>query len=323
MPPALAHVGQRHPGPRVERMVDAAHVEHLDRRQRPPIDPLAQPQAPERDDALGPRGRAPREHDRAVLLGPADRDRPGVVARVPLVLVGRVVLLVDDDQADVGERREHRRSRAHADARLPGPQPEPLVVPLALAEPGMEHRDDVAEPRLEAPDGLGRERDLGDEHDRAAPGGERLLDRPQVHLGLARAGDAVEQEPPPATAASPAAPAPAPSAPRTASSAARCSPVSSGSAVEPPSDRHRGRAARARGRLQSHEPAGLEPPQRRGSERGRDRGSVALERLERDPLAVGQGRAVARAPARRRRSARPPAPACAGPRRRLRAGARA
>ena len=36
--------------------------------------------------------------------------------------------------------------------------------------------------------------DLGDEHDRAAPGLERRLDRTQVHLGLARAGDAVQQQ---------------------------------------------------------------------------------------------------------------------------------
>ena len=89
------------------------------------------------------------------------------------------MLLVDDDQADVGERREHRRARPDADARLARAQPEPLVVALALTEPRVQHRDDVAEARLEPPDGLGREADLGHEHDRAAAGGERRL-RPRA-----------------------------------------------------------------------------------------------------------------------------------------------
>ena len=40
---------------------------------------------------------------------------------------------------------------------------------------------------------LRRERDLGDEHDRAAAELERVLDQPQVDLGLARARDAVDE----------------------------------------------------------------------------------------------------------------------------------
>ena len=167
----------------------------------------------------------------------------GVVAGVPLVLVGRVVLLVDDDQADVGKRCEHRRARPDAHARLARAQPQPLVVPLALTEPGMEHRDHVAEPRLEPSDGLGRERDLGDEHDRAAAGRERRLrppaGTPRSCPSRSRRGAGTAPPPPRPRRA---APAPASSAPRTASSAARCSPVSSGAGIEPPADRHRRRA---------------------------------------------------------------------------------
>ena len=47
-----------------------------------------------------------------------DRDVAGVVARVAFVLVGGVVLLVDDDQTEVFDRREHGRARADADPRL-------------------------------------------------------------------------------------------------------------------------------------------------------------------------------------------------------------
>ena len=134
---------------------------------------VGQRQAPQRHDALGPRRGAAGEQHGAVLTRPAQRDRPGVVARVALVLVGRVVLLVDDDQPDVGQRREHRRARPDADPGLAVAQAQPLVVSLALAEPRVQHRDDVAQPGPEPRQRLRRQCDLGDEHDRGsrpAPG---------------------------------------------------------------------------------------------------------------------------------------------------------
>ena len=57
----------------------------------------------------------------------------------------------------------------------------------------MQQRDGVAEARLEARDGLRRQRDLGHQHDHAPPALERPLRGPQVDLGLARAGDAVQE----------------------------------------------------------------------------------------------------------------------------------
>ncbi len=58
----------------------------------------------------------------------------------------------------------------------------------------MEDRHRVAEAGAEATDRLRRERDLGDEHDRAQAAGERRRARLQVDLGLAAAGRAGEQE---------------------------------------------------------------------------------------------------------------------------------
>ncbi len=120
--------------------------------------------------------------------------RAGVVAGIALVLVGGLVFLVHDDQADVAQRREYGRARSHAHPCLATAQAVPLVVALALAQGRVHHGHDVAEPGLEAPHGLGRERDLGHEHDRPAPRRQRRLHRPQVHLGLARAGHAMKQE---------------------------------------------------------------------------------------------------------------------------------
>ena len=91
------------------------------------------------------------------------------------------------------DRREDRRARADRDPRLARAQPPPLVVALALAERGVQQRDGVAEARLEAPDRLRRQRDLRHEHDHALPALERPRRGAQVDLGLARAGDAVQE----------------------------------------------------------------------------------------------------------------------------------
>ena len=144
--------------------------------------------------ALRPRRGAADHQQRALVGRPALRDRAGVVAGIALLLVRAVVLLVDDDQPEVVERREHRRARAHAHARLAAPHPPPLVVALALREPRVHHRHPLAEALDEAPRRLRRERDLRHQHDRRAAALERGRHRAQVDLGLAAAGDAVQEQ---------------------------------------------------------------------------------------------------------------------------------
>ena len=58
----------------------------------------------------------------------------------------------------------------------------------------MQDRDAIAEARREARERLRGHRDLGHEHDHAAAALERLLGGGEVDLGLARSGDAVEQQ---------------------------------------------------------------------------------------------------------------------------------
>ena len=58
----------------------------------------------------------------------------------------------------------------------------------------MQHRERCArETRREAPDELRREADLGHQHQHAAVAGEMPLGQPEIDLGLAAAGDAVQQ----------------------------------------------------------------------------------------------------------------------------------
>ena len=192
---ALRASVERLVGARMQARAGLAHVDDLDRRQAGPVDARGQAQARERVDRLRARGRAAGHEDGAGLRGAALGHAARVVARVALVLVGRVVLLVDHDQAQPAHRGEDGRARADAHARLPRPQPRPLVVALARRELGVQDGDRVAEARDEARDDLRRQRDLGDEHDHAAAVRERVRRRPQVDLGLARPGDAVQQQP--------------------------------------------------------------------------------------------------------------------------------
>jgi hypothetical protein len=182
-------------GARVQRAAGIAHVDDLDRRQPRAVDALGQSQAPQRVDGLGTRRRAAGHEHCPGLGGAALSHAAGVVARVAFVLVGGIVLLVDDDEPEVADRREDRRARTDAHARLPRPQPRPLVVALASRELGVQDGDGVPEARDESRDDLRRQSDLRHEDDHAAPARQRRRRGLEVDLGLARAGDAVQEQP--------------------------------------------------------------------------------------------------------------------------------
>ena len=124
------------------------------------------------------------------------RHGSGVVPRVGVLLVRRIVLLVDADDAEPGHGGEDRRAGPDDDRRVPGGDALALVTALGFAEPRVETGDPVAEAGPETGDGLRGERDLGDEHDRAEASLEGRRAGSQVHLRLAAAGLAVEEKPP-------------------------------------------------------------------------------------------------------------------------------
>ncbi len=121
----------------------------------------------------------------------------GHVARLiddALVLLERsVVLLVDDDEAELGERQEQRRARADDDADQAFGDAAPDRAPLGAAHFGMPQRRRAAEAATEALDPLRRQRDFGQQDQRLRAGAQRFGDRLEIDFGLARAGDAFEQ----------------------------------------------------------------------------------------------------------------------------------
>ncbi len=127
----------------------------------------------------------PRAHQRHVAR---------VVAHALLLLERSVVLFVDDHHADPGQRREHRRPRADHDAGLAARDGPLSHAPLDVAERAVQHHYTPGEAPAEARGQLRRERDLRHQHQRLPSERQRLRDRLQVDLGLARPGHAVQHE---------------------------------------------------------------------------------------------------------------------------------
>ena len=135
------------------------------------------------------------EHDGGTGEGPERQRRvPGLEARRAVALVGRVVLLVHDDQADVGEGREEGRSGPHDEVHVTGADPSPLVGALPFPEAGVHDGDADRQPGAQPVDDGGGQGDLRDEQQRGAARGEGRRDRLHVDRGLAAAGDAVEED---------------------------------------------------------------------------------------------------------------------------------
>ena len=109
---------------------------------------------------------------RAAQRGPLPDDPARVVARRPIRLEGALVLLVDDDQPQVAQRREGRHARAQHDPRLAAQHAPPRVVTLARRQARVHDHQVAAHQRGQPVTELGNERDLGNEDERRPAGGQ-------------------------------------------------------------------------------------------------------------------------------------------------------
>ena len=126
--------------------------------------------------------------------GAHDRHVATVVARAVFLLVGSLVLFVDDDEAERRQGREHRRAGAHDHLRLGVADAPPLVVPFPRRQLAVLY----GYRRAEAGEGGAHEhvgeRDLGHEDQHGPARFEGPFGGAEVDLGLAAARDAVEEE---------------------------------------------------------------------------------------------------------------------------------
>ncbi len=177
----------------------APQVHHPHHGQRPAIDTIGQHDARvlaargvgQRLEARG--GRAEQHRDAQHLRAP-HRGVAAVVAQHLALLVGGLVLLVDDDQPQRRERREHRRARPHDHVERAAARQLPGASPLAHREVRVQHADARAEAAAELAHHLRPQRHLRHQHQGLPAGGAHALGGAQVELGLAAGGDAVEQQ---------------------------------------------------------------------------------------------------------------------------------
>ncbi len=177
------------------------HVDDVDVGERTVVDPLRQP-----DEVVAAVARVRRrlerrrrrpEHDQRVFHPAADHgDVAAVIPRQVVLLVRPVVLFVDDDESDVLERREDRRPGAHHDRDVAAANAVPLIVTLAVGQAAVLNGDLCSEARTKEARERGRQRDLGREDQNAPAGRHDERREPEVQLGLAASGHAVEQNGP-------------------------------------------------------------------------------------------------------------------------------
>ncbi len=135
------------------------------------------------------RGRT-QHRDRAGQFGAHHGHVAGVVARRLLLLITLVVLLVDQNQAEVRRGGENSRAGADNDRRFAAPDAPPLLAALLGGQRGVQQRDLLPEGLVEQADGLRRQPDFGHQQNRGQASVEGLLHGCQVDGGLARAGHA-------------------------------------------------------------------------------------------------------------------------------------
>ena len=119
-----------------------------------------------------------------------------MITRRFLLFVGRLVLFIDNDEAEIFQRRENSAARANHDPGAAGMNFVPFIVSLAFGEVAVQNGHIVlrlGKPAFEALDRLRRERNFGNKHDGAAAALQCGANSLQIDLSLATAGHAVQQ----------------------------------------------------------------------------------------------------------------------------------
>ena len=135
----------------------------------------------------------PRTTAAFAILARIDRDVAGMVARRLFLLVRRIVLFVDDDQREIGDRREDSRTRAHDHARFAALDAMPLLRALFVGERGMQDRNFVAEDLMQIGGNGGREADFRNQKNGGAARFKHRAHAGEINRRLARARYAVQK----------------------------------------------------------------------------------------------------------------------------------
>ena len=113
--------------------------------------------------------------------------------RAVVLLVGLIVLLIDDDQAQIRIGQKQRRARTDYDRRLARRYSRPIALPRARRQFGVPFQRTHAEALGKTIEELSCQRDLRHQDQRLLSPPDDFRNRLEIDLGLAGTGDAVEQ----------------------------------------------------------------------------------------------------------------------------------
>ena len=145
---------------------------------------------------LDRRRRRAEQQPRTLLRAAVLRDVARVVKRRAAGFIGALLLLVEHDQPQLAQRREHRRARAEHDVRLAAADALILVIALGQAKATVQQRHLRAEIGREPRHHLRRERNLRHQNHHGFPLAQQLLRKADIHKGLAAAGHALQKRHP-------------------------------------------------------------------------------------------------------------------------------
>ncbi len=180
-PQLFPHVHDRHLGQRA--VVDAA--QHLQQHI------IALLRLGKGQDAGGGAGQ---QQGSALAPGAAFCHLPGVIAGGMLGKIALLVLFIHDEDSGALHRGKYGRSGTNNHPGLSHADAPPLVVLFASRQAGMQHRCHIAKAPPEPGDNLGCQHDFRHQHHGAFAHLQALPDRLDVHLRLAAACNAMEQE---------------------------------------------------------------------------------------------------------------------------------
>ena len=121
------------------------------------------------------------------------RGLPCMVTGHGLALVAALMLLVHDDQSQIGKRNKKSRSRADNHIYFSPSCPLALIITLPLRERGVDHRHPVSEPFVKTQKRLIGQGDLRNQHDTLLALGRNRLDQGKIDLCLSAARDSPDQ----------------------------------------------------------------------------------------------------------------------------------
>src|SRR5262245_32783068 len=116
-------------------------------------------------------------------LGPVPCNLAGMIAGRRLLLEGRFVFFIDDDQPQMRRGGKYRAPRPDHNLHVSRRNLLPMAVPLGVAEVAVEHGDRF-EAAAEPANRLRREADLGDEDDRLPAVADDFLNGADIDFGL-------------------------------------------------------------------------------------------------------------------------------------------